>query len=185
MLGVRLISIATIAATSSAMEWPDDIQSVASWPTLQDGRPVLQAGHLSQPSSHAPALAELQRLKGGGRRSALRHISSAKVVRNVAVATYAAIGLGFAVLLSITLWDQPLFPFRLKSVDWCRSWLVTTVADYYGASLCLCGVIVASEKHWQAALWVSGCCLLGTPVCCAYVISRLLRHHTLQLAQCA
>lgn len=75
----------------------------------------------------------------------------------------------------------PLFPLRPNTLAWCRAWLYTTVFDYYGAALCLSGVIIASERPFTAALWVAGCCLLGTPACCAWVIARLCRHGTLRL----
>mmetsp|Transcript_43890 Transcript_43890/g.99240 ORF Transcript_43890/g.99240 Transcript_43890/m.99240 type:complete len:84 (-) Transcript_43890:462-713(-) len=44
-----------------------------------------------------------------------------------------------------------------------------------GAAFCLCGIILASEKPVKGVLWSLGCCLLGTPVCCMWVISRLTR----------
>ena len=68
------------------------------------------------------------------------------------------------------------------SLAWCRSWLLTAVADYYGACIRLCGVIVCSESSvWAAVLWVIACLCLGTPACCAWVMVRLCRHGTLAL----
>eukprot|EP00966_Prymnesium_polylepis_P189207 4383468-Prymnesium_polylepis.1 len=67
---------------------------------------------------------------------------------NVVVAScalYAVLGLSFTVLLGHTLLAQPLFPFQLDNAAWASTWLLTTVADYYTSTLCLCGVIVASD----------------------------------------
>ena len=93
--------------------------------------------------------------------------------------TYAA---GFTALLIRTLRAFPLVPPEPSSLAWNAAWLFTTVVDYYGAALALCGVILASEKRRAGILWSLGCLLLGTPFCCFYVTSRLLRSGTLRLA---
>lgn len=180
------------AASATAMDWPD-VQSVRSWPSLHElpnERPSL-ALHAPR-RLQQPSLLELQRLKGGGASSstatlggALRSRSAAtrrgRVALVAAVVSYPLIGLSFVALLALTLNSHPLWPPKLHSLPWCRSWLLTTVADYYGACFCLCGIILASEPVMPAVLWCAGCCLLGTPGCCAYVFSRLLRHGSLKL----
>jgi len=93
----------------------------------------------------------------------------------IAVTFYATVGVGFAIQLARTLFKYPMLPFRPDSASWSFAWLITTVFDYYGAALCLCGVILSSEGPLKGVLWSLGCCLLGTPVCCMWVISRLLR----------
>ena len=172
-----IIGLATTIAME--LEWPDILvhtrraYSIASWPSLREERhDVLQ-----------PSLIELQRLKGGG---ALRPRVAPPRRRDnaafaLAVVAYPAIGLTFVALLVLTLFSHPLFPLQLNSLSWCRSWLLTTVADYYGAAFCLCGIILASEPPVPGVLWVFACCLLGTPGCCGYVFSRLFRHGTLRL----
>jgi len=100
-----------------------------------------------------------------------------------ALTFYGLVGAGFSTLLTVTLWRHPLIPLNTSSVDWCRSWLITTVVDYYGAALCLCGVAISSEPSWQGWAWSAGFCALGTPVCTLYVASRLWRFGSLQLAQ--
>ena len=130
-----------------------------------------------------PSLVELQRLKGGG--SAMRS-PEGQLRRSLgfaaAVAFYPLVGAAFAAVLGLTIWQHPLWTPQWDSLTWCRSWLLTTVADYYGACFCLCGIILSSERPLCGALWCAGCCLLGTPMCCVYVAKRLLRHGTLRLA---
>ena len=67
------------------------------------------------------------------------------------------------------------------SKEWLVAWLVMTVGDYYGACLCLCGFIVVTEPLVPAIGWSLGCLLLGSPVCCAYMLYRLHTHRTLRL----
>ena len=64
-------------------------------------------------------------------------------------AFYTVLLVGCAAAIGPTCWSFPLFPFRLDSLAWTSSWLLATVADYYGAALCLSGVILASvpEPH--------------------------------------
>jgi len=97
-------------------------------------------------------------------------------------AFYSLIALGFTALLLRTLKSFPLIPPSPSSLLWCRSWLWTTVADYYGAALALSGIIISTDPNWRGFAWAAGCLLLGTPICCMYVASRLLRHGTLRLA---
>ena len=95
---------------------------------------------------------------------------------------YNAYAAGFTLLLVRTLMKFPLVPPAPSSLAWNSAWLVTTVVDYYGAALALCGVIVASESRRDGILWSLGCLLLGTPFCCFYVATRLLRKGTLRLS---
>ena len=90
---------------------------------------------------------------------------------------------GFTVLLVRTLAKFPLIPPSPGSLAWNAAWLWTTIADYYGAALALCGIIVASETRRDGILWSLGVLLLGCPFACFYLISRLLRTGTLSLAQ--
>jgi hypothetical protein len=95
---------------------------------------------------------------------------------------YALYGIGFAILLLVTLSQHPLVPLKVTDVDWTTAWLVTTVFDYYAAALCLCGFIVATETRFAACLWCSAVLLLGGPFCCSYMIYRLVKHGGLRLA---
>mmetsp|Transcript_27693 Transcript_27693/g.53842 ORF Transcript_27693/g.53842 Transcript_27693/m.53842 type:complete len:130 (+) Transcript_27693:52-441(+) len=98
-----------------------------------------------------------------------------------ALAFYAIYGLGFFILLTLVLNHYPLFPLDTDNIHWARSWLFTTVFDYYGAALCLCGIILSTEGLVVGGLWSLGCCLLGTPVCCIYMMYRIHRFRTLKL----
>ena len=129
-----------------------------------------------------PSLLEMQRLKGGYYGS--RRIAWARSqswARGLGYMLYATLGVCFGAGLVFSLVHYPLYPPRPHSVEWLRVWLLATVADYYGAALCLCGVIFATEVPLHGLLWSVGCCLFGTPCCCAYVMIRLLRHGTLRL----
>jgi hypothetical protein len=114
---------------------------------------------------------ELLRLQGGAGRG-----------KRAAMTFYSCVGGGFAVLLLRTLRDHPMFPFQPTSAAWSYSWLVTTVFDYYGAALCLCGIALSSEERVPGLLWSAGFCLLGTPVCAAYMITRLATRGSVRLA---
>jgi len=56
-----------------------------------------------------------------------------------------------------------------------------TVFDYYGAALCVCAVIVASEHTVPAVAWCLLCLLLGSSFCCLYMAYRLASKGTLAL----
>lgn len=71
----------------------------------------------------------------------------------------------------------PLFPFQSDSLEWNSNWLIATVIDYYGACLCFCGILFKSEDNWiHGSLWCLGCCLLGSPVCCLWMLIFLWKH---------
>ena len=94
---------------------------------------------------------------------------------------FFALGLTCLGSLAYTLSAQPLFPLQMDSLPWTQAWLLMTVADYYGAALCLCGFIVATEPTGSAFAWSLGCLLLGSPVCCLYMLYRLHYQRTLRL----
>jgi len=98
---------------------------------------------------------------------------------------YFALFVGTLVAISVTVARYGLFPFQLDSLEWTSAWLSATIVDYYGACLCFCGVVLSSEQSWLIGIaWVIGCCLLGSPVCCAWVLCRLWRGGgTLRLAK--
>ena len=94
----------------------------------------------------------------------------------------AAMLLASCVVVTVAWSHQPLLPFKLRSLDWHYTWLVAVFAEYLGSSLCFCGIVCASEpRRWLAALWVAGCCLLGTPAQALYLLYRLVMHGTLRL----
>ena len=105
---------------------------------------------------------------------------------------YTLVFLAAGFTITSTSYSYPLFPFQSDSLDWCKNWLVATVIDYYGAALCLCGVILSSEETWfQGLMWTTGCLLLGSPICCLWVLLwlkksggslRLERHNSLLLS---
>ena len=97
-------------------------------------------------------------------------------------ASYSVLGVGFIALLLRTLLAQPLLPFRLDDAEWSSTWLLTTVADYYVSTLCLCGVIVATDGWRVGGLWAALCCVLGSAFACLWVVRRLLQRGTLRLA---
>jgi hypothetical protein len=76
--------------------------------------------------------------------------------------------------ISWTLYHYPLFPLQTESLEWSNMWLTTTVVDYYGSTLCLCGVILATTDTWMSGLaWAAGCCLLGSPLCCLWILYQV------------
>ena len=94
----------------------------------------------------------------------------------VVAALYTLLGLSFFALLTATILAQPLFPFRMDDVGWTSSWLLTTIADYYAAALCLCGVIVATDGRIYGLLWTLAICVLGSPFACLWLVRRVWTH---------
>ena len=118
-------------------------------------------------------------------------------------AFYGIYGLLFFVALGTALANHPLFPINSEDAvraracachsttatltctiavtgvrfpsrqDWSYTWLVVTVADYYGSTFVLCGVILSSEPWPANVFWALGCCLCGCPVCAAWAVVRL------------
>mmetsp|Transcript_37772 Transcript_37772/g.43145 ORF Transcript_37772/g.43145 Transcript_37772/m.43145 type:complete len:132 (-) Transcript_37772:250-645(-) len=88
-----------------------------------------------------------------------------------------------ATTISWTCYNFPLFPFQIDSLEWSSTWLLATVVDYYGSTLCLCGIIIATETSWIAkVLWPLGCCTLGSPICCLWILYKtVLQKQSLQL----
>jgi len=87
--------------------------------------------------------------------------------------------------ISWTLYNFPLFPLNTESLEWSNTWLGATVVDYYGSTLCLCGIILATADSWPSGvLWMMGCCLFGSPVCCLWMLYQILgKKRSLQLAE--
>ena len=95
---------------------------------------------------------------------------------------YSLYAIGFGALLIKTLRAFPLIPPSINSLLWCRSWLWTTIVDYYGAALALCGVIIATEDQLIGQIgWCFGCLFLGTPFCCMWVARMLLKRGSLRI----
>ena len=83
--------------------------------------------------------------------------SSAQGPAKAGAAAFTLYAFGFAALLVKTLRAFPLIPPSPNSLLWCRTWLFTTVADYYGAALALCAVIVATEPKMMLKIsWSFG-----------------------------
>ena len=87
---------------------------------------------------------------------------------------YSALGIAVLIGLSMTLHQYPLTDWAVDNLEWTRSWLFTTVLDYYGAALCLCVIAIVNEPFVYGALWTLGFCLLGSPICCSYIVYRAL-----------
>lgn len=103
-------------------------------------------------------------------------------IRHVQLAFFVALFVTTLWTISWTLYHYPLFPLNPSSLDWNNRWLVATVIDYYGACLCFCGVVLSTEPTWLRGIaWVLGCSLLGSPVCCAWVLLTLYQGGSLRL----
>jgi hypothetical protein len=94
----------------------------------------------------------------------------------LAVAFYGVLFFFTLTSIAVTAYNYPLFPIQYDSLDWNKTWLMTTVIDYYGACFCFCGVVLSTEVSWSRGLaWIAGFCLLGSPVCCVWVLIWLWR----------
>jgi hypothetical protein len=95
---------------------------------------------------------------------------------------YGVVGVGSFLYLSTTLVAQPLFPFKMHSLDWTKAWMIMAVVDYYQGALPLCGVVLASELNRIVAFaWITGILLVGSPFSCAWIVWRLAQHQTLRM----
>mmetsp|Transcript_12481 Transcript_12481/g.33400 ORF Transcript_12481/g.33400 Transcript_12481/m.33400 type:complete len:121 (+) Transcript_12481:36-398(+) len=92
---------------------------------------------------------------------------------NLAFGFFLALGITIFAALSLTLYHYPLFPLQTDRLDWSVAWLGMTVIDYYGAAVCLCAIIMATERMVPAVTWCVLCLLFGSPFCCAYMLHRL------------
>ena len=88
---------------------------------------------------------------------------------------FGLMGLGISCYLSFMLIEFPLFDWAITDINWTREWLYMTCIDYEGAALCLGIIAISSESNiFIGILWSFGFCLLGSPVCCAYIVYRCL-----------
>ena len=142
------------------LDWPtcDGARSVASWPSLagagqqgpEDGDgddadavdfeatqfpPTPPWADAALPVPHLlPARRAAQpTLLGMYRVRSARRSLPPSFVRAAGLVGYAAVGVCFTFVLVYVLVHYPLYPPRLRSLEWCRMWLFTTIADYYGA----------------------------------------------------
>ena len=176
--------------------WPD-AQSVASWPEMAAGCANPACGHASAVPRNTingaplrPSLLELQQQRAElGEAVGASLLGVARRRRPVrTLGTYAAAAAVSTLLVvvgaidALTFLEHPLWLLSFDSPEWLMAWLLAAVAQASSACLCLCGIVAASERPCQAALWIALCLVSGTFGMCAYLLTRLLRHGTLRLA---
>jgi len=95
---------------------------------------------------------------------------------------YCALFLGTLLAISNTCYHYPLIPFQMNNQEWTSAWLIATVIDYYGSTLCFAGIVLASEPHWKTGgLWIISFLLLGSPCCCLYMCLKLWHTGSIKL----
>lgn len=87
---------------------------------------------------------------------------------------YAILGYICSIALVYTLLLHPLWHWNVSNVEWLQAWLRMTVVDYYGASLALAGIALVEEGLYHGLWWSLGFLLLGSPVCCVYMVYRIV-----------
>lgn len=102
--------------------------------------------------------------------------------RILVIVFYCVLAISFIGLLAYTLYYQPLFPFELDDLGWCKMWLGTTVADYYVLAASLSSIIVATEGWIFGALWVLAICMIGSPVSCFYIVYKICKRTNLKIS---
>jgi len=104
-------------------------------------------------------------------------------IKNKNIALYFSVVGGFVtVYLMMVQNDHPLFSWATWDIEWVNAWLWMSVLDYYCCCACLSVIVAHTEAKWSHALaWITGFCLLGSPVCCAYVVYRCLSRKGLTL----
>jgi hypothetical protein len=95
-----------------------------------------------------------------------------KNVRNWIISYFVVFATFIAVYLSVTLYYYPLTHGATNGLAWLRNWLIMTVINYYGAAACLVTIALLNEPIIQGIFWSLGFCLLGSPVCCVYIVYR-------------
>mmetsp|Transcript_6071 Transcript_6071/g.6970 ORF Transcript_6071/g.6970 Transcript_6071/m.6970 type:complete len:142 (-) Transcript_6071:105-530(-) len=94
----------------------------------------------------------------------------------IALSFYALLCMVTLTTIAVTAYNYPLFPFQSDNLEWNNRWLIATVVDYYGACFCFCGIVLSTELTWVRGLaWVAGFCILGSPVCCLWMLLWLWR----------
>mmetsp|Transcript_58706 Transcript_58706/g.63359 ORF Transcript_58706/g.63359 Transcript_58706/m.63359 type:complete len:139 (-) Transcript_58706:141-557(-) len=87
-------------------------------------------------------------------------------------------------LIASTLYQFPLFPLQSDSLEWSVAWLVTSVVDFYGVTLCFGAIVLSSELvWWHGVAWTVGFCVLGSPICCLWILCWTYKGRTLTLPQ--
>lgn len=101
--------------------------------------------------------------------------------KNVAV-YFSCVGACMTLYLISVQRGNPLFSWATWDIDWVNAWLWMSVLDYYCCCACLSVIVAHSEAKWSHVFaWITGFCLLGSPVCCAYVVYRCVYHKGLML----
>ena len=190
---MRLIAACLLVASSSCALVPVQAAASVDWScggAARRPRPrvVLTASASGADGEDDPEVTKWARGEAAKSVVDAMYLKAAAMIKpplkvRAAIYGYSLYALGFTLLLIKTLKAFPLIPPSPNSLLWCRGWLWTTIVDYYGAALALCGVILSSEpKLLVGAAWCAGCLFLGTPFCCLYVATRLIRRGTLRLA---
>ena len=101
--------------------------------------------------------------------------------RIAVIICYSSLAVAFIGVLGYSCYYQPLFPFDLDSLEWCKLWLGTTVGDYYLVVASLSAIVIATENWILGIMWVLGMCLLGSPVACLYIAFKVLKGSNLKI----
>ena len=104
-------------------------------------------------------------------------------VRSNNVAVYfACVGACVTLYLIMVQRSNPLFSWATWDIEWVNAWLWMSVLDYYCCCACLSAIVAHSEAKWSHVLaWITGFCVFGSPVCCAYIVYRCVYHKGLML----
>lgn len=101
---------------------------------------------------------------------------------------FVFLAIGITVYLYFVLQDYPLRDFAVRAIiwmslivsivqitdiEWTKEWLYMAILNYYGAAICLSAIAVSSEGCVFGTVWALGFFLIGSPVCCCYMIHRL------------
>ena len=102
--------------------------------------------------------------------------------RIIVVAFYYSLAVGFALMFIGTYYFQPLFPLKLDSLEWCKMWLGTTVVDYHVIAMSMSAITIRTEGWKYGGLWALGLNMIGSPIACFYIIYKLQRGSSLEIA---
>ena len=96
--------------------------------------------------------------------------------KTVILIFYYIVGIICSSTLLKTFITYPLWDWKFDNLEWVQAWLKMTVLDYYGAAFALSGIALTENVLWEGIAWSLGFCILGSPICCAYMLYRTLKN---------
>jgi hypothetical protein len=86
--------------------------------------------------------------------------------------TFALFGAGLFIYVCIIQYHYPLLDWAFVDFNWMKEWLLTSLFDRLGFSLCFSFIIYINESSAVAVLFILGILIFGSSGGCVYVAYR-------------